>query len=357
MGLAARILDSEKHLEQRDPSGMLKKVESLPDQAEEARRRAVSVVLPRIGSSIRRIVVSGMGGSAIAGDVLRGLFWRKMSLDMTVVRHYRLPAFVGPQTLVIASSYSGDTEETLSAFQEACRKGCRILAVTSGGKLTALCRRLRFPCFLVPGGLPPRSAFGYSFFTLMAIFERLHVLPDQERDFRETVAVLRKTASRFGGETSFHRNDAKRLAAGLFKRFPVVYGGVDTLEGVVLRWRGQFNENAEEPLLSHVLPEMNHNEIVAFTTPTPWSRKAAVVLLRSADDHPRVKRRFSFLRRACLRAGARVFEPKSLGRSALARALSLVHLGDFVSVYLALLKRVDPTPVTLIGELKKDLAR
>jgi glucose/mannose-6-phosphate isomerase len=212
------------------------------------------------------------------------------------------------------------------------------------------------PFCRMAGGLPPRAAFGTAFGTLITALEAVNVLPDLSHDYREAVGVLDRLAVEWGPGHTSSRNDAKRLALFLHKRLPVIYAGADLLENVAVRWRCQINENAKEAALSAVVPEMNHNEILAYSAATTETRRLAVVSLRDESDHPQVKRRFDLLRELLTGRAAGVREARAHGGSALSRVLSLVMMGDYVSVYLAYLKGVDPTPIPFIDLLKKRLA-
>ena len=352
------LLDRTERFKTLDPSGMLRKVMDLPLQCRDARDR-VGKNPPRLAvKGVRSILVTGLGGSAIGGDILRALVWKKSKVSVGVNRHYLLPAWVGRDTLVVCSSYSGNTEETLSAFEIAVRQQARILVISSGGELTARARRRRIPVCCVPGGYPPRSAFGYSFVTLLTALETLKLIPSHGRDFEEAMVLMESLSASLGPHVPVARNEAKRLARFLVGHLPVVYAGQDHLETVGLRWKGQLNENAKQTALFNVLPEMNHNEVVGFTEAESLSKRMAVVLLRHPQgDHPAVKRRFDILGSILRRRTAGAREVATRGRSTLAQMLSVLYLGDFVSVYLAYLKRVDPTPVTVIDQLKKALAK
>jgi glucose/mannose-6-phosphate isomerase len=336
---------------------MIRKVLDLPLQCRDARER-VRKAPPRLDvRGVDSVLVTGLGGSAIGGDVLRSVVWRKACVAVSVNRHYLLPAWVGRGTLVVCSSYSGDTEETLSAFADAVRRRARILVISSGGRLTREARRRRIPVCAVPPGYPPRSAFGYSFVTLLSSLEALGLLAPQGRDFEEAMSRMERMSAELAPGVPSSRNEAKRIAAFLHGRLPIVYAGQDHMDAVGLRWRGQLNENAKQVALGNVLPEMNHNEVVGFTLPGPLLRRSAVVLLRDPKgDHPQVSRRFEALRAILRGRVAGVREVRARGRSVLSRVLTALYLGDFVSVYLAYLRRVDPTPVEVIDRLKKTLA-
>jgi glucose/mannose-6-phosphate isomerase len=209
-----------------------------------------------------------------------------------------------------------------------------------------------------PGGLPPRSALGYSFITLMTAMETLGLLPSQEQAFDETVEWMTRLAVGYGPLSPVSKNPAKRLAQFLHGRLPVVYSGQDHMESVGLRWKCQLNENSKQVCLNGVIPEMNHNEVLGYSFPEPLTGNAAVVLLRQPKgDHPQIARRFDILKGILKTRTAGVLEAESRGKSLLCQMMTLVYLGDFVSVYLAYLKGLDPTPIVLIDRFKKSLSR
>ncbi len=354
--MTTSLLDDPKAAARLDPLGMMKLVTLLPQQLTLA-RDVVKAAPPKLKvDGVSEIVVTGLGGSAIAGDILKSLFWKTNPRPLTVNRFYELPGCVGPKTLVVCASYSGNTEETLGAFQQALKRKARVLVIASGGRLVTEAESRSVPVCRIAGGLPPRAAFGTAFGTLLTALESFKLLPDVSHDFREAVGVLDRLTVEWGPGHAASRNDAKRLAVFLHKRLPVVYAGADLLETVATRWRCQINENAKEAALSAVVPEMNHNEILAYSAATTETRRLAVVCLRDESDHPQVKRRFDLMRELLTGRAAGVREARAHGGSSLARVLSLVLLGDFVSVYLAYLKGVDPTPIPFIDLLKKRLS-
>jgi glucose/mannose-6-phosphate isomerase len=351
------FLDNIPKMLSLDRFGMMGLVLGLPGQCRDARSR-VKVHPPKLKHhSFKSVVVSGLGGSAIGADVVRALIGKSAGFSLTVNRNYGLPAWVSKETLVICSSYSGNTEETLSAFQIAVRKKFPILVISSGGKLLNQARRRNLPCLELTGGLPPRAAFGYSFTTLLTALETLGLLPSFEKDFNETLDLLECLSREWGPAAPSKRNQAKQLASFLHGRFPVVYAGQDYFDAVGLRWKCQLNENAKQAALFNVLPEMNHNEILGYSRADNLTKNMAAVLLRHPQgDHPQTIRRFDILARVlrARTAGVREVEPR--GKCLLAQMLSSLTLGDFTSVYLAFLRGLDPTPIVLIDEFKRKLA-
>jgi glucose/mannose-6-phosphate isomerase len=356
--MPTNLLDKPEQFSKLDPSGMLQKAMDVPWQFQDARGR-VKADPPRINpKGIRTVLLAGMGGSAIGGDVLRTLFWKKAKVQFVVNRHYDLPGWVSQDTLVVGSSYSGDTEETLSVFKAALARKCKVLAVSSGGKLMGEARKRKIAHCEIPGGLPPRAAFGYSFITLMTALESLGLLPSMEKDFHESLEILLRQGEQYGPLAPTAKNPAKQLARFLFGKLPVIYAGQDHLESVGLRWKTQINENAKQAAFFNVVPEMNHNEVLGYSYPEPLTKKMAVILLRHPQgDHPQIKRRFDILRGILKLKTAGVREVQAQGKSLLAQMLSVIYLADFVSVYLAYLRNIDPTPIDLIDQFKKKLSR
>jgi glucose/mannose-6-phosphate isomerase len=356
--MASTILDQPQKLSRRDPEGMLQKVMDLPFHCQDARYRVLNHPPVLRAKGIQSVVLSGLGGSAIGGDILRTFLWKSAPFSVTVNRHYELPGWVTRKTLVVCSSYSGNTEETLSVFRQVLARKIPMLVMASGGKLLEQARRLKLPFCEMPGGLPPRAAFGYSFFTLLTALESLGLLPSQEKSFEETLENLTRLSEAYGVLKGTRENPAKQLAKFLHGRLPVLYAGQDHMDSVALRWKCQLNENAKQLALANVVPEMNHNEVLGFSFSNPISRNMAVVLLKHPqEDHPQIKKRFGILRGILQGRTAGVREVEAQGKSLLAQMLSLIYLGDFVSVYLAYLKGIDPTPIKLIDQFKKQLSR
>ncbi|HUO58680.1 MAG TPA: bifunctional phosphoglucose/phosphomannose isomerase [bacterium] len=352
------VLDRTVSLPKLDPSGMLQKVMDVPYHCQDARYRVQNHPPKLKAKNIRSVVLSGLGGSAIGGDILRTLVWKSAAFSMMVNRHYELPGWVGKDSLVVCSSYSGNTEETLSVFRQALAKKGPVLVISSGGELLAQAKKKKLPYCEVPGGLPPRAALGYSFVTLLTALECLKLLPSHEADFQETLGLLAELSQRYGMMVPAAKNPAKQLAQFLHNKLPVLYAGQDHLDSVAVRWKCQFNENSKLVALANVVPEMNHNEVLGFSYPEVLSREMAVILLRHPQaDHPQIQRRFEILKGILKSKTAGVREVKAEGKSLLAQMMSAIYLGDFVSVYLAYLRGIDPTPIDLIDQFKKQLSR
>jgi glucose/mannose-6-phosphate isomerase len=333
---------------------MLGLMESLPAFVAGAARAGRDLPMPS-PKGIANIVISGMGGSAIGGDVIRMVTAESLKIPMVVCRDYRLPGYIDRSTLLFASSYSGNTEETLSAYAQAKVAGASILCLTSGGRLGELARANGHPVFPLPAGLPPRAALGYSSIMLLSALVTLGLAPDMTEALQETVSILNHLVHAYGPGTPTRDNPAKTLAISLHGRIIAVYGSSEVTDPVAVRWRGQIEENAKTLAFHHVLPEMNHNELVGWEYPAAHLRGLGVVFLRDRLDHPQVQRRFGLTCEVVEKKAGAVHQVWSEGNSRLARLFSLICLGDFVSLYLAYLNEVDPTPVAIIETLKQRL--
>jgi len=297
----------------------------------------------------RLIVVAGMGGSAASGDLLAGCAAERLDVPVLVHRGYGLPMLAGDRDLVIASSYSGDTAESLSAAEAALSRGCSLVAVTSGGRLAALARERGVPRVTLPAGLMPRMALGYLFFPLIGILKSADVHVVKGGEIEETFGVIDALAAELGPARPTATNEAKRLAQAIGDHLPVVYGG--PLTGTTAyRWKTDFEENSKTFAAAGVLPEMNHNEIEAWSG--PLARELYLVLLRDREEGPEITRRFGLLRELIAPGAAGVAEASTRGGSYLARLLSLAYLGQWTSYYLAILRGVDPWSVPVLDALK-----
>lgn len=352
-------LDSINYINDYDRSGMASVIKSFPDQCRNAKMIGS---LARIPESLkvkhRNIVCTGMGGSAIGADIARSYLAGEVKAPMYVNRNFTLPAFVGKGSLVVVSSYSGNTEETISAFNDARRRRARIIVITSGGKLARMARKLSLPIVIIPSGLQPRAAIGYSFFTLITILSRIGVIADKTDEISEAITVLaRLDGYNLGPEVPVYKNIAKKIARQIYLKIPVIYSGQDHMDAVGTRWRGQLAENAKTIAFSNVFPEMAHNEIVGWRYPKKLLKEFVMVILKDRGDNSGVARRMEIVERIVKRQGAKVIEVSSVGKGLLARIFSLIYIGDYVSFYLAMLNNCDPTPVESIAYLKKELAK
>ncbi len=351
------ILDRPQSLHSLDSQGMIPKVENFYQQCAVGVALGRKAKVPSSYAKVRKIVVTGLGGSAIGGDYLRASLAKQLKVPVVVNRHYVLPKMVDRDTLLFATSYSGNTEETLSSVKMAQKQKAKIVCVTSGGELLRLAKRAGYPHVVVPGGMPPRASLGFMFFPTLCVLDSLKMVPSQAGVITETLRMLQDASGWFGLGQPTRNNLAKRLAVLFHDRIPVIYGGADYFDAVAYRWKCQINENSKAYAISNVIPEMNHNEIVGWQIPNALTRRFAVVFLRDKLDHPRVQLRMVINQRLIKKEAGAILEVWSKGRSPLAKMFYFTALGDFASVYLGFLNGVDPTPVTRIEYLKKMLAK
>jgi len=349
------ILDDPDALRRLDRGGMLAAVAALPAGLADGWARTRDVTLPSGHRAATSIAVLGMGGSAIAGDVVAGVFSDRLTRPLTVVRDYELPAFVGPSTLVIASSFSGATEETIASLATALERHCPVVVVTTGGPLLEVARRAELPHLAFEGGGQPRAALGRSMGILAGLLERAGMLALEDDEVALAVAAAEATVAVSGPDVDLERNEAKRLAWELVDRLPTVEAS-GWLSPVARRWKTQLNENSKTAATWEELPEATHNAVVGYAEPEALSDRLVVVFLASPDDHPRNRRRAD-LSGELLKAAGIDHRLVSLGgHGRLAQAMVGIVLGDYVSVYLGLLYGHDPTPVEAITLLKARLA-
>ncbi len=349
-------LDDPSVYKRYDPEGMLDRIHEVPTQCQQAWQKAMSFSLPPDYTQANKVVILGMGGSAIGGDLANNLVTSETKLPVLVCRDYNLPAFVDAKTLVIASSYSGMTEETLTSFEQALKTKAKKLAITTGGKLKAMAESNNVPVFTIDYKAPPRAALPYSLLPILCFFQRLKFISDKTADVAETVQVLQKISTTINESVPLSKNQAKHLAKKLYGHLPVIYGA-GILAEVALRWKTQLNENGKAWAFHEVFPELNHNAVVGYQFPAELASKIVVVFLRSALLHKRVQLRYKITRELLEQSKVRYEIVDGEGKSVLSQMMSLVLFGDYVSYYLALLYETDPSPVKVIDYLKKQLGK
>jgi len=351
---AASSLDSMETYESLDITGFRERIEDLPHQCLRAWEQGLKFNLPSDYRSVRNVVVTGVGGSAIGGELLGDLISEDGSPLVTVCRDYYLPPYVGPDSLVIASSHSGNTEETLAAFNDAIQRGAKVVAVTTGGQLLEQAQREGVPVFQIDYVGEPRAALGYSFLVPLAILQNLGLVAPSDEAVFEAAEVLLSLSHRLKPQIPTRDNPAKELAISLHGRLIVVYGG-GMLSGVARRWKTQLNENAKAWAFVELLPEAGHNAIAGLQWPKPVGKKTCGVLLNAWSLHPRIKLRYQVIQELLGKAGVECRTVDGVGKSALAQMLSAVLFGDYTSYYLAMLNGEDPSPVPPLDYLKSRL--
>lgn len=353
MATAAVDLDDEDAVRRLDASDMLGAVAALGDHCRDGYAIGRGVAPMPLVDDVTSIVFCGMGGSAIAGDVLRALAAERVHVPVVVVRTPELPAFVTHTTLVLASSYSGDTAETLALTGGALARGARVVAVTSGGELARRATDADVPVALVPAGMMPRAAFGYLTMAPLGLLEAVGVLARVGEDLEEGVAAVARVVSTNGPSVPEASNPAKTLARRIGGRTVVVWGADGIGSVAAARWKAQCNENAKVPAFASALPELDHNEVVGWSP--GMGEGAFLVALRHDGEHEDVAARFPLSLEIARSSGLDVAEVRTRARSPLARLLELVQVGDLVSTYLGLVRGVDPSPIHAIARLKDAL--
>ncbi len=338
-----------------DKSGMLGIMLDFPNQCRIAKeigerfKPSKKIMKPKL------ILWCGMGGSAIGGDVIASYLKDKINVSIIRNRHYDIPTYVDKDTLVLISSYSGNTEETRSCYAQAKSKRSTILMMTSGGKLAEAAVKNGDMLIVIPQGLPPRCALGYSSIPIIMAFSKLGLIGSCANEIDETIALLRKLKDRLSPMASKSSNISLKLAEQLYGKFPLIYASIDHFEPVAYRWRTQIEENAKSLASHHIFAEMNHNEIEGFEPFSKVSKDIVALYLRDKGDHPRIKRRMAIIKDIIKGKKVKLLEVNSMGESVLARIFSTIYIGDWVSLYLAVMNKVDPTPVHRIAYLKRRL--
>jgi glucose/mannose-6-phosphate isomerase len=349
-------MDNIGELKKRlDSYNMFDMISSMPDQLEEGISIGEKADLKGLESeTFHTVVLAGMGGSAIAGDLLKSLLVSEMQVPFIVQRHYRLPRFVNKRALVICSSYSGNTEETLSAFENALINSAHVIAISTGGKLAIKAVSNKVPFVALPEGLPPRAALGYSFASLLHIFWRLGLCGNADQDVISAARAMRERNALFQPDNN--DNPALSLALKIKGRIPVLFAGQDSLDAVAARFKGQVCENAKTLAYASQFPECNHNEIVGWGGLNGMKNKLIAIIIRDSGDHKRVLKRFEIVSRYMEDQGIEVLELSTEEGSNVSRNFLMIQLIDYCSYYLALLNGVDPYPVEAIDYLKRKLA-
>jgi len=352
------LLDDISEVKKIDQNGMYDLIYEFPYQFEDALNITEAAKLPNWGTSqIKNVVVAGLGGSAIGGDLVRSYLAEKLNIPFFICRNYALPNFVDESTLIFISSYSGNTEETLSAYDDAQKRKAKILTLSSGGKVKEKSLQHKITWVNIPKGFQPRAALGYSFVPILVMLERLGFVGSEKDEIKGTKEFLSSNRSKYVMELGIDENLAKRIALELHKKLPIIYAGTDHFDAVSTRWKGQICENAKMLAFNNVFPEFNHNELVGWKILSGYRDDLIVVILKDRDDHPRIKRRMEIVKGIIEKEGVKAVVVESCGETLLSRIFSLIQLGDFVSFYLAILNREDPFPVKVIDFLKNELAR
>jgi len=321
-------------------------VQKFTTQLREANQIAQKALISE-SKNIQNIVITGLGGSGIGGTIISELISDTCKVPILVNKDYFLPAFVNENTLVIVSSYSGNTEETLSAMQDAITKKAQIACITSGGKILEMAKQHQFDFIEIPGGKSPRACIGYS------LVQLIKILTAKGFASKSLFSDLEKTIVLLDNETSGIKNEAENIAKKLLNKIPVIYS-LGSCEGAAVRFRQQINENSKMLCWHHVFPEMNHNELVGWTTK---NENLAVVTFHTSFDYDRTVKRYEVCKPIFTKYASHVIDITAKGNSKLEQFFYLINTGDWISCYLADLRGIDPVEVKVIDNLKGELAK
>ena len=350
------LLEDASAIGRRDPGGMLGFIAAFPDQIEEA--WAISRQLPELPpryTAATAVAVLGMGGSAVCGDLARAIYSDRLSVPLISVRDYELPAWVGPETLVVAVSHSGATEETISALGAALEHHGPVAVITTGGPIGEVARQVDLPRLVYSTAAPPRAALGYTLTLLTGLLERAGVLDVSDDEIAEAVSLARSVGAACGPDVPAASNLAKQLAWTLLDRLPVIVGS-GALAAVARRWKTQLNENSNSAAMAEELPEATHNAVVGYEQPETLRDHQYHLFLAAAGDLPRNRERARIAEELL---GALNIDHRRIdfeGHSRLAQAIEAISLGDYVSFYLALLYAVDPSVTESLAHVKSSMA-
>ncbi len=344
------IIDNLDEIKRIDKTDMLSFCVDAPKHYSEAAKLAktASISYPKP----KAIIVAGMGGSAIGGELLKDWARDKLTVPVEVCREYSLPAYANKNTLVFVVSYSGETEESLSVFLDAVKQKCMIVCISSGGTLQEFAGKLGVPYLRVPSGMAPRATLPYLFIPLCVLMEKIGLTSTANFEISETIDVLKQVSDSNSPKNFLSNNFSKKLALSICDTVPVVYG-FGIYRAVAQRLKQQFNENSKVPAKWEFFPELNHNEIVGWERAGKLARCFSVIFIRDNDEPETMRQRIETTKELISKESVKIFEIQSQGSGKLAKMLSTIVIGDFVSVYLAVLRGVDPTPVKTIALLKE----
>jgi len=351
-------LDDLKRIREIDPDGMLEAEEGFYGQLAESKEIIAGTDLSSIsGKKFTGLAILGMGGSGFSGDMIKALAADEIKIPVEVVKGYNLPASIGKGWLVMAVSYSGNTEETLTALGQGINRGSHILIECSGGRLEKLASGSGYAMIKVPPGLQPRGAIGYLFYPAYLALDKLGLIDVDKNDEREALSLIKERSDTYNRNMPIAKNPAKKLAMEIGDRLPIVYGSEGIYTALAYRLKCEINENGKTPCWWNNFAELNHNETVGWERLSGITRDFVVITFRDPDETPKMKARIDVTLDQLGNNTGSIIQLMAEGKSKLARALSSLYLGDIASVYHAILNGVDPTPVEKIESLKKELAK
>ncbi len=340
-----------------DKSNFYRFLEDFPSQIDESMEivEKISLTKPEIGK-FNQVLITGMGGSAIAGDVLAAYLEDCLPLPVIVNRKETLPAYVSEKTLVIISSNSGNTSETLSAYKMAKEKNSTMIILTSGGKLQKLAEKDNIQTLIIPAGLPPRQAFGYAFFTILFLLSKWNWIKLDDATVKDVKKTVKTLLKRNSVQKNHQSGLAFNIARAIYKKIPIIYTATTWLEPVLTRWRNQFNENSKSLAFSNIIPEMNHNEIVGWDMDFPEDDYFVILFLRDYNETGERMKRLLYTREIIAKKCQNIVDIFPEGETRLGKIISMIYLGDWISYYLALFYGKDPIEIKNIDYLKAKLS-
>lgn len=337
-----------------DPQDMFGAIYKFADQIKETIGIGEQINLQNDYSACENIVVAGVGGSAIGGDVVKTIVHKELKIPFYINRNYSLPNWVNEKTLVICSSYSGNTEESLSAYEDAVKRGAMICGISTGGQLSEKIKSKGFDLITIPGGLQPRAALAYSFIPILYLLKKIGLISNLLINyFSSSTSFLEKKRNTYSvGDTS---NPTYKMAKDIYGTIPIIYGITDTTGVVALRWKGQLCENSKMLAYHNEIPEMNHNEIVGWGNNPDLLSELSVIWLKDENDNERVRARQNITTALLKDIDIMQYEVSAEGANNVERLLGLINYGDWLSYWCAILHNTDPSPVEKINKLKKAL--
>ena len=338
-----------------DPQNMYKAIWEFPENMKEAYELGNSIVLKNKFNKIQNIVIAGMGGSAIGGDVMSALESKNINLPVVVCRSYSLPSWVNEKTLVLCSSYSGNTEETLQALDDAVKKNAQICGITTGGKIGIKIKELGHDLILIPSGLQPRAALAFSFIPMIKLLEKIGVInPDIDNWLNPTINSLKEVRQLYSKDNK--KNPVYDLSQRIYKKIPIIYADTSSLGVVATRLKGQICENSKMLAYHNELPELNHNEIVGWENNSKIFKYLHLIWLKDISDNSRTKIRQNITSDILNEENIKQDSIHVKGKTFQERFLHMVHYGDWLSFWCAINHETDPSPVFKISRLKDELS-
>lgn len=352
------ILDDLSKIKTLDAEDMLGVEENFYNQLLEAKKIAADVDVSMIErKKFEGIAILGMGGSGFSADIIKSLVIDEISIPVEIVKSYSLPECVNKEWLVVPISYSGNTEETISATYQALERKCELLCVTSGGKIEEIARKYKKGLIILPSGYQPRGASGYLFLSTFLVLGKIGIIKVDKKDLSEALDIVKRKSGLYKRNVKSDSNKAKILAAEIGNKLPIVYGINGILSSVAFRWKCEFNENSKAPSFWAEFPELNHNETVGWERLKEISLNFVLIIFIDKKASDKIRTRIKTTLKLIKGNFHKIIEIPVEGNSKLAKALSTIYLGDIASVYLALLNGINPTPVDKISVLKAELAK